>query len=538
MNKKYLVSIIGTVSIIGIIAIFLLGGSGVKKSPDELVVAVGTHGGEPKTGFDPVYGWNYYAEPLIQSTLFKRDNQMNLNNDLATSYTVNPDGLTYDVTIRDNVKFSDNSSLTAEDVAFTYNKLKEVGASDMDLSNMNSSNIINSTIVEFKLNEVDSTFINKLCYIGIIPEASYNNQTYGKKPIGSGPYKLVQWDEGQQAIFALNDNYYGIKPAFKKLTMIFLKDDTAFASAKKGEVDIAEVPLSFTKEKVNNMTMTLLHSIDTRGISLPYIPDNGTKTLEGHRIGNNVTSDIAIRKALNYGIDRQKLIDGPLNGGGLKSFDGVSSTLPWFNPDATIEDGKVDDAKQILEDGGWKVGSDGIREKNGLKASFELYYLSNDQDRQTLAISVSEEAKKLGIEIKPVGKSWNDIENFKNSQAVIWGFGGVDPTVISKLYSSKLIGHAYDNPSGYNNSKVDNYIEIATNNLDVNSSYDDWRKVSWDGSTGISPKGDAAWLWLVAIDHSYFIDNSLDISTETTTLQPHGGDIFGNIYNWKRISVS
>ncbi|GAA5819256.1 MAG: ABC transporter substrate-binding protein [Methanobrevibacter sp. CfCl-M3] len=534
MNKKYLY-LAGIILVIGIIVVFL-GGNSVKRNPDELVVAIGTHGGEPKTGFDPILGWNYYAEPLIQSTLFKRDNKMNLNNDLATDYTLNSDGTVYYVTIKDYVKFSDNSSLTAKDVAFTCNKLKEVGSSDIDLSNVNSSNAINNTTIEFKLNEPDSTFINKLCYIGIVPEAKYNNQTYGKSPIGSGPYKLVQWDKGQQAIFQLNDNYYGVKPQFKKLTIIFLNSDTALASAKKGEVDIAEVPLSFTKEKINNMTMAILHSIDTRGISLPYIPDNGTKTSEGHTLGNNVTSDVSIRKALNYGIDRQKIIDGALNGCGLKSFDGVPSTLPWFNPDAEINDGDVEKAKQILENGGWRLGSDGIREKNGLKASFELYYPSNDQDRQILALSVSEEAKKLGIEIKPIGKNWDDIENFKNSQAVLWGFGGTDPSIISKLYSSKLIGHIYDNPSGYNNSAVDSYIKAATNNLNINSSYDDWRKISYDGNTGTSPKGDAAWLWLVTIDYSYFVDNSLNISTETATLQPHGGDIFGNIYNWKRIT--
>ncbi|MDR2831203.1 MAG: ABC transporter substrate-binding protein [Methanobrevibacter sp.] len=534
MNKKYIAGIIGIIILIGII-FMLLSGSGVKRNSDELVVAVGTHGGEPKTGFDPILGWNYYAEPLIQSTLFKRDNQMNLNNDLAKSYTLNPDGLKYYVTIRDDVKFSDNSSLTAEDVAFTYNKLKEVGASEMDLSSMNSSNAINNTTVEFKLNNPDSTFINKMCYIGIVPGSKYDNQTYGKNPIGSGPYKLIQWDKGQQVIFELNNNYYGKKPEFKKLTMIFSNGDAAFASAKKGEVDIAEVPLSLTKEEVNNMVMTIIPSIDTRGISLPYIPNNGTKTSEGRALGNNVTSDISIRKALNYGINRQTIIDGPLNGHGSKSFDGVTSQLPWYNPDANIEDGKIDEAKQILEDGDWKIGNDGIREKNGLRASFELYYRSSDQDRQTLSLSVSEEAKKLGIEIKPVGKSQDDIDNFKNSQAVIWGWGSIDPTIISNLYSSKLVGHVYYNPSGYNNSKVDNYIEEATNSLDINNSYNIWKKVSWDGNTGISPKGDAAWLWLVTMDYSYFVDNNLNISPQTTTIQPHGGDIFGNIYEWKRI---
>ncbi|MDQ1252973.1 MAG: peptide/nickel transport system substrate-binding protein, partial [Euryarchaeota archaeon] len=94
------------------------GGSDELISEDsaELVAAVGTHGGEPETGFNPITGWGYNREPLVQSTLFKKDSNGSLIHDLATNYSVSDDGLTWTVNIRNDVKFHDGVPLTARDV--------------------------------------------------------------------------------------------------------------------------------------------------------------------------------------------------------------------------------------------------------------------------------------------------------------------------------------------------------------------------------------------------------------------------------------
>ena len=76
-------------------------------------------------------------------------------------------------------------------------------------------------------------------------------------------------------------------------------------------------------------------------------PDTGNKTENGYAIGNSVTSDAAIRKALNIGIDRQALIDGALNGQGKEEFTGVDK-LPWGNKEAIFKDGDIEEAKKIL----------------------------------------------------------------------------------------------------------------------------------------------------------------------------------------------
>ena len=208
MNQKYLIGIIA-VAIIAIIGgAILMGGSSHERADNELVVAAYSHGGEPEAGFDPILGWNYYAEPLIQSTLLKMTRGMEYENDLATSWEANDNYTEYIVNIRDNVKFTDNTTLDAEDVAFTYNEAKASGAS-LDLSSMNNATAVNKTTVKFELNKSDSTFVDKFAYIGIVPSDSYNNETYGSQPVGSGPYKFVQWDKGQQVILEKNPDYYG-----------------------------------------------------------------------------------------------------------------------------------------------------------------------------------------------------------------------------------------------------------------------------------------------------------------------------------------
>ncbi len=536
MDEKYIIGIIAVVIIAVIGGFSLMGGStSVERADNELVVCPDSHGEEPEDGFDPILGWNYYAEPLIQSTLLKMTRNMEYKGDLATSWENNADFTEYTVKLRDDVKFTDNSTLDAEDVVFTYNEAKKSGAS-LDLSSMDNATVVDKTTVKFTLNKPDSTFIDKLAYIGIVPSDSYVNGTYGSNPIGSGPFKFVQWDKGQQVILEKNTDYYGTQPKFDKLTMVFSQDEAAFNAAKNKEVDISAVPLTYANETIDGYKMYLMDTIDVRGIHLPVVNNTGETTEDGSPIGNNVTADESIRKALNYGINRKSIASGALNGVGVPNYDGIAHLLPWANKDAEIKDGDVEKAKQLLKEGGWEdTDGDGIVEKDGLKASFDLYYSSSASERQAIAVTVSEQAKEFGIEINPKGSNWDEMDKIKNCQPIVWGFGSTDPSTMWSEYYSDQAGVGYNNPAFINNSAVDAHIDAAMTS-DRNASYSEWSKASWDGTTGISPKGDAAWLWVGEIKYGYFVDESLDISNDTALLQPHGGDVFSNIYDWSRTS--
>ena len=532
MDKKYIIGgIIALVAIIGVAAV-LLGGGTSEHAADELVACVAAHGEEPEYGFDPMHGWGYHdsgTEPLIQSTLLKRDANNSFVNDLATDYEISSDYKTYTVNIRDDVKFTDGSKLTAKDVAFSYTTAKEFGEG-ADLSSMKEVKATNDNQVVFTLEKADSTFINKLTDVGIVPEANYNNETYGQNPIGSGPYKLAQWDKGQQFILERNDDYYGKKPYFRKITNLFLDPDAAFAAVKNKQVDIAEVQLSYTNESVEGYHLEYFDSIDVRGISLPTQMDNGGKIgADNNSYGNNVTGDPAIREALNIGINRKALIDGAFNGYGNVSYTGVAGQLPWAF-ESTFTDGKVDEAKSILEQAGWKdTDGDGIREKDGVKASFPVYYNSKASERQAIAVTVAEQAKQLGIEITPEGKSWDDIDPVRNQVGVVWGFGSADPYEIQHQYDSRVAGEGYDNPEVLNDTSVDSSIDSAMTQ-DLNSSYATWSQAAKQANSNYP------FLWIGTVDYAYFVDDSLDISNGTHLIYPHGGDIWGNIYDWKRIN--
>ena len=530
MDKKYIIGAIVTVIAVVAVAAFALGGGSTEHAANELVACVAAHGEEPEFGFDPMHGWGYHdsgTEPLIQSTILKRDKDNNFVNDLATDYDISSDFKTYTVTIRDDVNFTDGNKLTAKDVAFSYNKAKELGEG-ADLSSMNEAKADGNKVV-FTLNKSDSTFINKLTDVGIVPEAGYNEDSYGQNPIGSGPYKLAQWDKGQQFILEKNPDYYGKEPYFDKITNLFLDSDAAFAAVKNGDVDIAEVPVAYANETVKGYHMEYFDSIDVRGISLPTQMDEGKLSEDNVTIGNNVTGDPAIREALNIGIDREALLEGALNGFGDVNYNGVADQLAWsFN--STFKDGQVDQAKQVLEQAGWKdTDNDGIVEKDGQKASFSVYYNSQASERQAIAVAVAEQAKQIGIEIEPVGGSWDDIDPNRYSQGVVWGFGSADPMEIQHQYDSRVAAVGYDNPEALNDTAVDSLIDSAMAQ-ETNSSYATWSQAAQQATSNYP------FLWVGTMDYTYFVSDDLDISNSTHLIYPHGGDIWGNIYDWKRVN--
>lgn len=492
---------------------------------DGLVLTVGT---EPETGFDPIKGWGRYGSPLFQSTLLKRDDRLQIINDLATGYEVSADGLTWTVMLRGDAVFSDGEKLTADDVKFTFDKATS-GGSSIDLTNLESVEAAEGQVT-FKLKKPQSTFVYHLITTGIVPEHAYSD-SYAEHPVGSGPYTFVQWDKGQQLIVQANPYYYGDKPSFKRLTFLFLQEDAAFAAAKAGSVDVAYIPSAFSSQTVKGMRLEDIRTVDNRGIAFPYVKAGG-KTDEGYPIGNDVTADEAVRKAINTAIDRQQLVDGILEGYGSPAYTAVDG-LPWWDEQSVIEDADAAAAAQMLADAGWKdADKDGVVEKAGLKAEFTLLYPSGDVTRQALALAASDMVQAVGIRMNVEGKSWDEIEKRMHSSAVLLGWGSHDPLEMYNLYSGAYGGVDYYNTGYYANETVDKWLEQAQDARSEKESLEFWKKAQWDGQTGLSARGDAPWAWLVNIDHLYLVNEKLDIGEQRIQPHGHGWPITDNIEDW------
>ena len=500
-----------------------------KEAKKELVLALGS---EPDGGFDPINGWGRYGSPLFQSTLLKRDQDMNIINDLATGYEVSEDGLTWTVNIREDAKFSDGQPLTSEDVVFTFEKLME-SSSTVDLTFVDSVTSKSDYSLEFKLKSPRSTFISNLIATGIVPKKSYTSEYY-QNPIGSGPLVLVQWDKGQQIIVKPNENYYGQKPNFDKITFLFLEEDAAFAAAKAGQLDMTAIPPSYASQKIEGMKLTEVSSVDNRGIMFPTVK-SGEADADSNPIGNDVTSDLAIRQAINVALDRQAIVDGVLEGYGTKAYS-ICDKMPWWNEETVTTDNDVDLAKKILADGGWiDADGDGILEKDNIKAEFNLVYPSGDQLRQSLAMVVADMVKPIGINIVIEAKTWDEIEAVLHKDAILMGWGSQDPLEMYNVYSSKMKGVEWYNPGYYENQKVDEYMEKALQARSEEESNEYWKKAQWDGETGLSGKGDVPWVWLVNRSHLYLVNDKLDIGKQQIQPHGHGWPLTSNIEQWKWI---
>ena len=537
MDKKIIIGAIVVLAVIIVGAFAFMGGSH-DNDPTHLTVAAHSNIAEPESGFNPLTGWgcghqNY--NPLVQSCLFKTDKNGEIVPDLAKDYSISSDGKTWTVHVRDDVKFSDNSTFDAEDVAFTFNTAKET-ESDLDLTNIKDVKATNAKTVEFTLEEPRSTFIYDLRYVGIVPSDSYDNNTYGEQPIGTGPYVLDHWDKGQQDIFKVNDNYYGDAPYFTQITLLFPEESTWLELAKSGKVDVVPVATSALNQTVDGYQFVEKSAGRAQGVSFPYLEDNGQVSEGGNKIGNNVTADKAIRQALNVGVDRQKMCDEVFSGHATPEYTSVD-TRDYANDNAKVEDGNVDEAKQILKEGGWKdTDGDGIVEKDGLKASFDLYYPPDYLDRQSLSTVFAEQAKEIGIEVNLKGADWDTIYANMYSSAALMQQTSPDPyKSIYQQYHSKEADDFYMNPGLYNNSESDKLMEDAMHASDFDQANSLWAESALVNGGGWGPAGDAPFAWLVNYNYNYFIKDGIDIGEQPDGL---GNDILINVGDWTRTNAT
>lgn len=502
-----------------------------KQHEDGIKAYIGTSIFE--SSLDPVKGAMAYGYPFINNALIRVGSDSKYVGDLAKDWMISEDALTYTFHLNEGIKFSDGSDFSADDVVFTYQTVKENQANNenVDLTRLDSVKAVDDMTVEFHLSEPYSPFLDTTALLQIVPSDSYDKEKFDTEPIGTGAYKVVQYDADQQIILEANENYWKEKPQIKKVTLVNMDNDAAFAAAQSGELDIVMVGANYADEKIDGMTVQKFETMDVRNISLPVRPESTVVNEKGEDItvGNNVTSDVAVRKALSIGINRQKIIDHAFNGIGIPAVN-FTDNLLWANTDYYVDD-QVEEAKKILDEAGWIVtGDDGIREKDGQKCTFEVYASAGDEERYNLAVALAENAKELGIKIEAKTATWDEIATLQNTEGVVWGWGQYSPTVLESLFKSdKFLTGAFDNVVGYSNPQVDAKIDAALSAGNQDDAIQIWKDVQKEANA------DYPYLYLVNIEHCYFINNNLDVSNDTQIPHPHGhgSPIICNMSDWK-----
>ncbi len=523
INKKLILSRFLFILPLFLSVCFASQASADSNQPDTLKVALG---GEPTTGFDPILGWGKYGNPLFQSTLLKRDNKLNFVGDLATKWRLTNENLTWIVTLRDDVLFSDGKPLTAEDVAFTYNQIL-TQSSTHDLSALKVAEPLTPYSVAFHLKRPDITFLDRLSSIGIVPKHVYEKQNhngfrYGQHPIGSGPYILTQWERNQFVSMKLNPLYYAKKPKFKKLIAVFGSEESRFMQLKTHQLQLSVIPQRYATQHIDGYKLWAVPTLDNRGIVWPMSYQKGADM-------TFVSSDPAIRKAFESLIDKQLIVDKLLDGYATPAYS-LADNMPWGLNTTEIKPATIDatNIRNVLNQAGWyDSNNNGTIDKQGYEASFTLLYKAGDSVREQLALAISSMAKKVGIHVDVKGLEWNVIAQQMTTTPVLMGFGSHSASEVRYVYHSDFANTDFYNSGGYKNTIVDTAIDNALKADSWNTSIPFWQQAQQQ------IQQDRPWTWLVNINHLYLANDCLDLGTPITEPHNHGWPLTANIEEWR-----
>jgi peptide/nickel transport system substrate-binding protein len=389
---------------------------------------------------------------------------------LADEWKVAEDGLTYTFTLRKGVKFHDGKELTADDVKFTYDSIfdPEIDSprrSTLSLAVAGPDSITakDPYTVEFKLKQPYAPFLVNIAYRGILPKhilgslkgKDFNSADFNtKSPIGTGPYKFKEWVKDDHITLVANPDYFKGKPKIDQYIYKVVKDATVVAAQlKTGEIDFAAFEPSLLSE------MQTVQHLDIKKY------DTFTFTFYSYQLDKAKTDlfqDKAVRQALFYALDRKAMVESILFGQGAVA-DSIFPLISWArdpngNPQYTFDPNK---AKQLLDEAGWKPGSDGIREKNGKKLAFTIYTNAGNQVRQAFVTAMQQQWKDVGVQATPKTEEWNAFLNritkSKDFDIFLVGFSwGPDPDE-STMWTTESQKGGF-NMNSYSNPQVDKLL--------------------------------------------------------------------------------
>jgi peptide/nickel transport system substrate-binding protein len=309
-------------------------------------------------GFDPVRGPSGMSHVVIEqvySTLMALDPEAKPYPELAESYAISDDGLQYTFKLRSGVTFHNGDELTAEDVKFSFDRLraKDSGYSyTSQIETIDAVDVVDKLTVLFKLTKRTGSFLVYMAFPGssIVPkklvESGYD---LNAKPIGSGPFKFVSYEPRSAIKFERNANYFQEgKPYFDAMEYRIISDITALANAvASGEVNFSnEIPPKDWASMKANASLT-------------------TQTLEGSRyywmLINNTVKPLdnpKVRQAIGLAIDRSALVAGAFFGQATAIRGGVIPEWNWGYADTKFFGEKAEPAraKALLAEAGFPNG--------------------------------------------------------------------------------------------------------------------------------------------------------------------------------------
>jgi len=419
-----------------------------------------------------VYSGNYQL--LQYATLLERDPKANLRGVLAENWKISDDQKTITINLKKDLKWSDGHPLTAEDVQFTFDQFIDPKNKYPYLTNwaqVASLKATTPTQVTVTLKEVFAPILDNFgTSLRVLPKHVWEKLNWSENPemqkptVGSGPFLLEEWKRDDHATFRANPGYVKGKPHLDRVIWrVYPNSSALFAAVKNREVDLAGIsPDNYPDAKT--ATNVKLDVYMTVGGSTTYV---GFNTLKPE------LSDVRVRRAMTYAIDRSIIIKKVLNDLAVPAETWVGPRNPFYNKNVEKDAYTYNPARarQLLDEAGWNPGADGTREKDGKKLKFRYMGSTGSKTIQDTFTFYQQNWKAVGIDVQPDFQEFQSLLKRLNAPQRdydLWTLGwsaGYDPDG-SMIHWRK--GTSFQKRSGFNSPTIQDKINKATATFDFN----------------------------------------------------------------------
>jgi peptide/nickel transport system substrate-binding protein len=371
-------------------------------------------------GFYSSMAFAQWANDLVQASLYDFSDELQPVLVLAAEVPTRENGgisedfKEYTVKLKPGLKWSDGKPLTAEDLVFTYQMIKDPANNMLQGSSireaLEEAEVLDETTFRLRFN-VPKPFPEDL--IGspglstILPahifrpiyeaEGTIENAAENQDPtVFSGPYVLREWRRGESMLFEANPNYVFGEPKIKRILIRFFPDtDSQYAALAAGQLDFVpnvsegDIPRVAASNPDLKIVTVFGGYIESLWLNL--------RTDEHPRAGHPALKDVRVRRALRLAIDRET-ITRELLAGATKPTDSIYAGSPFENKELGVTPYDPEAAAKLLDEAGWTLGPDGIRQKDGVK--LEMRYSTTTAGwRNNIQAVIQQQLAKVGVSV-------------------------------------------------------------------------------------------------------------------------------------------
>jgi peptide/nickel transport system substrate-binding protein len=421
---------------------------------------------------------------LVFTGLTRADENGALKPDLATRWTISPDGLVYTFTLRADVVWHDGALFSADDVLYTIHTLQNPaykGPPDLGAFwRTVAVTRVDDLTIRFQLTQPYAPFLDYTT-IGIlpahllrdVPAAELFQNPFNRRPVGTGPFQIAELTAGQITLDA-NPRMYDTRAYLGRIQLKFYPDyESVFAAYAREQVEGIARVLPAYLPKARALPRLTLSNARIAGYSLIYL-----------NLSKPAFQDKAVRQALLYALDRQRIINDLMQGQGLLASSPIAPSSWAYDSAAPVYPFDPEKAKAILDGAGWRdANNDGTREKDRSDLAFNLI-TPDDPARVALANEIAKSWQALGVKATvqavPISLLVQNVLRPRQFDAVLyeWRTLSNDPDQYENWHQTQIPGSAGlgQNYSGLNDRDISEALETARRTNDQSKRAELYRK--------------------------------------------------------------